>query len=254
VKLAAVPLASLLFAPSLMGCGGEDETHASSLEGQPWVLASGIDLPQDVAIARPSATFQNGTVAGSGGCNRYTGPYTLDGDSLELGQLATTQMACPPPADAIERAYLSALGQVGGWHSDADELVLTTTDHDELLRFAPATPVGSWQVTGLLRGDAFTSPLTGIELTARFGEDGTVEGSAGCNSYGASYTSDKGALEIDEPAATRKACADPAGVMEQESAYLALLPMTASFQSDGRSLELLAADGKRLVSYVRDAG
>jgi hypothetical protein len=30
--------------------------------------------------------------------------------------------------------------------------------------------------------------------------------------------------------------------------------MTASFQSDGRSLELLAADGKRLVSYVRDAG
>jgi heat shock protein HslJ len=250
VRLAFVAMASLL-PLAVTACGGDEGTDFSSLEGQPWVLSSGIDLPRDAAIARPSATFRNGTVAGSTGCNRYTGPYTVEGDSLELGNLATTRMACPPPADAIERAYLAALGQVGGWHSEDDELLLTTSEHEELLRYVPATPLGNWQVTGLLRGDAFTSTLAGTALTARFEEDGGPEGSAGCNTYSASYTSDRGAIEITEPASTRKACPEPAGVMEQETAYLALLPSAERFESDGRSLELLGADDKRLVSYVR---
>ena len=237
------------------GCGGDDAGDAgtASFEGRPWVLSSGIPFPQDVAVVRPSAAFEGGTVSGSTGCNRYTGPYTVDGDSLELGQIASTMMACPPPADTIERAYVAALGKVAGWRSDGEELVLVDADDVELLRYAAATPVGSWQVTGLRRGDASTSPIAGTDLTARFGADGSLSGSAGCNTYRTSYTTDKRAIEIGPPAVTRKACAEPAGVMEQETAYLALLPTAVSYRLDGNVLELLAADGTRLVTYTRSS-
>jgi heat shock protein HslJ len=215
------------------------------------VLESGVDLPQDAAVARPSATFEEGRVGGSTGCNRFTGSYTLDGDSLELGQLASTQMACIPPADAVERAYLAALGRVAGWRSEDEELVLVDSDETEVLRYAAATPVGTWQATAVQRGDALVSPIVGTELTATFAADGNLSGSAGCNRFTASYTTDKGSIEIGMPAATRKACAQPEGVMEQESAYLALLPTAVGYRVDGRSLELSGADGTLLVAFTR---
>ena len=249
-------LASLLVPGLVTGCGGDDSggTDPASFESQPWVLVSGVDLPADVAVSAPSATFDGGTVSGSTGCNRYTTSYTVDGDSLEIGQIASTRIACPPPADAIETAYVEALGQASAWRTEDDELVLLGADDDELLRYQGATPVGSWQVTGLLRGDASTSPLAGTELTARFDEDGALSGSAGCNRFIASYTSDKGTIEITSPSATRRACATPAGVMEQETAYLALLPTAVSYRVDGTVLELLNADGTRLVTYARADG
>jgi heat shock protein HslJ len=255
----AVTIASLLLPVLLAACAGDDGDGGTSadaaalLKGQPLVLVSGIDLPQDAAVARPSATFENETVAGSTGCNRYTAGFTIDGDSLGIGEIATTRMACAPPADAIERAYLAALAQVAGWRTADDELVLIGEDEAELLRYERATPVGSWQVTGLLSGDAFTSPLGGTELTATFGDDGRLGGSSGCNTYTAEFTTAKGAIEIASVAGTKKACAEPAGVMEQETTYLALLPTAAAFRLDGRALELLDVDDKRLVSFTRAA-
>jgi heat shock protein HslJ len=254
----ALTLASLLVPGLLTACAGDDGGSSSSadaalLEGQPLVLVSGIALPQDVAVARPSATFENETVAGSTGCNRYTAGYTIDGDSLAIGEIATVRMACAPPADAIERAYLAAFGQVTGWRTEDEELVLVGDDDAELLRYERATPVGSWQVTGLVSGDAFTSPLGGTELTAMFGEDGMLSGSSGCNTYTSEYTTDKGAIEIAAVAGTKKACAEPAGVMEQEATYLTLLPTAVKFRFDGRALELLNVDDKRLVSFTRTA-
>lgn len=253
MRSVVVPLVSLVVVALVAGCAGDEEggSDAGTLEGQPWVLTSGIDVPQDVAVAWPSATFEDGTVAGSTGCNQFSGPYTVDGDSLELGQLASTQMACAPPADRIEQSYLAALGRVAGWRLDREELVLSDADDAELLRYAPATPVGEWEVTGLLRGDASVSPLAGTTLTARFGEDGSLSGSSGCNSYTTSFTIDKGSIEIGPPAGTKKACGEPAGVMEQEAAYLAALPTAVSFRLAGSVLQLIGADGASLVTYAR---
>jgi heat shock protein HslJ len=226
-------------------------TGAAPIEGRPWVLASGIPFPQDVAIVRPSATFESGRVSGSTGCNRYTGGYTLGGEMLALRQVASTLMACVPPADRIERDFLAALGRVSGWRLDGEELVLLGADGADLLRFTGATPVGTWQMTGLLRGDAFSSPIAGTELTAPFATDGTLDGSSGCNRYRASFTFDRGAITITPGAGTRKACAEPDGVMEQEAAYVSALPASARYRVDGRALELSDANGVRLVVYAR---
>ena len=254
MRLAVLSIATLLLPGLLAACGGDEESGSADvllLEGQPLVLVSGVDLPQDAAVARPSATFENVTVSGSTGCNRYTAGFTIDGNSLGIGEIATTRMACPPPADAIERAYLAAFGQVAEWRAEDDEFVLADADGAELLRYERATPVGSWQVTGLLSGDAFVSPIAGTELTATFADDESVSGSSGCNTYTAEFTTDKGAIQIQDVAGTEKACAEPAGVMEQEATYLALLPSVVKFRLDGNALELFDVDRKRLVAFTR---
>ena len=111
----------------------------SSFEGVPLVLASGIEVA-GWDEAAPTATFDDGRLAGSTGCNRYTGPYSVEGETLQLGAVASTRMACVPPADAVEREFLAALEQVARWRSDLDGLVLMDDGDAELLRFVMPTP------------------------------------------------------------------------------------------------------------------
>ena len=244
---AAASVALLLALGLAAGCGGED--GAGSFVGVPWVVSSGVDLAGTDAV--PSATFTDDTVGGSTGCNRFTASYTVDGDAMEIGEIASTRMACPPPADAIERAYLAALGRVAAWHIDGSELVLADDDDNELLRFEEASPVGDWEVTAFLSGDAVTSPLPGTTITAKFADDGTLTGSSGCNTYQTAFSLGKGNIEIEPPAATEMACAKPEGVMEQEAAYLAALPTAVGYRVDGGSLALVSADGTYVASYTR---
>jgi heat shock protein HslJ len=250
----AAGLALLLAVGSVAACGGDDgeEAEAAAFVGTPWILSSGLDV-EGWEASPPSATFDDEIVGGSSGCNRFTAPYTVDGDALEIGVVASTQMACPPPADAVERAYLDALGRVAEWRSEGEELALLDGEGGELLRYAAATPVGEWEVTAFLQGDAVSSPVLDTEITASFGSDGTLAGSAGCNTYTATYTTDRGEIEISQPASTRMFCPEPEGVMEQEAAYLAALPTAVQFRLDGGSLALLSADGTYVAAYASAA-
>lgn len=192
-----------------------------------------------------------GEVSGSTSCNQYSGPYELDGDSLDIGTLTQTLIACVPPRDAFERAYVRALGQVASWSVDGEELVLSDGHGEELLRYEAGSLVGSWSVTGVLSGDAFSSPIAGTEVTATFTEDGKLAGSAGCNKYTTSYTTDKATIEIEPAGATRKFCPEPEGVMDQEAAYLSALADASSYRVDGATAELLNVEGQRLVGFER---
>jgi heat shock protein HslJ len=256
VRLLAASIALLVLPGLLVACGGDDAGSSGSadvalLKGQPLLLVSGVDVPEDAADVQPSATFEDENVSGWTGCNSYTGGFEMNGSSLVISQIASTRMACPSPADGIEQEYLAALARVAGWSIEDDEVVLVDADESELLRYERATPVGRWQVTGLLTGDALASPIAGTKLTATFGDDATISGSSGCNTYTAAYTTDKGAIEIADVAGTKMACPQPAGVMEQETSYLTLLSRAASFRVDGPVLELLDVDRQRLVAFAR---
>ena len=97
----------------LFACGGEDEQAAAApeLAGTSWVLAGGIDVPGWEQVA-PSAGFADGKLTGANGCNRYSTSYTLEGEALKLGDVATTNMACGEPGAAVETAFMDALGRV----------------------------------------------------------------------------------------------------------------------------------------------
>ena len=233
-------LAVLVGIAVLVGCGEDDPAGAPSFEDVPWTQASGA-----------GATFTDGKVAGSTGCNRFTGSYTQDGSSLEIDTPAVTRKACPPPADAVEREFLAALARVDGWRIDDGDLALVDGDDKELLRFSEASPVGAWKATMFRQRDAVASLEPGTEISAVFDEKGTLAGTAGCNTYRATFTTDGDAITIDKPAATEKACTTPPGVMEQEQAYLSALPLAASYRVEGSILSLLTAEGTFVATYER---
>jgi heat shock protein HslJ len=63
-------------------------------------------------------------VSGSTGCNRFTGTFTQTGDSLRFSQIASTKMACPPPLNTQEQAFLEALNATAAMHISGNTLEL----------------------------------------------------------------------------------------------------------------------------------
>jgi len=82
--------------------------------------------------------------------------------------------------------------------------------------------------------------LINTEITAEFvSSEGTVEGSAGCNSYSGSYEVKDSQLSIPGPiAATEMYCTEPEGVMEQERQYLELLQAAKSYSVEDGELQI----------------
>ena len=76
---------------------------------------------------RLTADFKDaGTVAGSSGCNTFSGPYEEDGARLRIGPLVTTEIACTEPegVDEQERGYVAALASVVRFEQAGPKLTL----------------------------------------------------------------------------------------------------------------------------------
>jgi heat shock protein HslJ len=107
------------------------------LEGADWKLISAGGVP---ALPSPGGalpylrfTAEEGRVAGSTGCNRLAGSYTVEGDRLRLTRpLVTTRMACVDAALAEqERRLLDALQRADDSLVWGD--VLTLFDGEEVV-------------------------------------------------------------------------------------------------------------------------
>ena len=60
---------------------------------------------------------------GFAGCNRYSGPFTLAGDSLRFGPAISTKMSCGD-ADKVEQGFLAMLPLVVSYEATDTSLVL----------------------------------------------------------------------------------------------------------------------------------
>ena len=119
--------------------------------------------------------------------------------------------------------------------------------------FAQGTELAgsAWTVIGYNNGrGGVVSTTIGTELTVAFGPDGSVRGSAGCNSYRAGYETDGDAITIGLPASTRMACDQPEGIMEQEGAFLQALTTAATFRIFGDRMEMRTAEGSIVATFA----
>ncbi len=233
----------------------EGEGGPTTLEGTSWILTTlnGAEPLPDTTI---TASFEaDGNLAGSDGCNRYGATYQVNGDQITFTPGIGTLMACPEPIMKQASDYMVALESATSYQIQGDTLGLLDADGNAVATFTaqPTTLAGtSWTVIGYNNGkEAVVSVIIGTELTAVFGEDGTLSGSAGCNDYNAAYEADdEGNISIGPAATTRKACSEPEGIMEQESQYLAALSIAATYRMEADRLELRTADGALAADFA----
>ena len=108
---------------------------------------------------------------------------------------------------------------------------------------------------------SLTNPWPGTELTLRFGDDGTVSGSTGCNEYSAMYEvegpydefvegqrdeNDGQVIQVGGLTMTERAC-EESNYMEQEAEFVDLVEQAGRWFIGRGNLFLRTADGSFLI-------
>ncbi len=118
----------------LVGCSGTDP-----LDGTSWILTA-YRKTQPIDGTTITATFQNGEINGSAGCNSYFASYQVKGNEIEMGVIAQTEMACLDPEGVMEQEriimeflsdaqeFLLANGQLQIFRSDGEALTFAAQD------------------------------------------------------------------------------------------------------------------------------
>lgn len=117
------PVLAAFLCFALVACGSGTDNDPT---GRTWELTEleGSSLVEGTAI---DLTITDDGVAGSSGCNNYTGTASLDIEdgALTFGpDLASTMMACDQPIMDQEQKYLDALARVTSYQMASEELLL----------------------------------------------------------------------------------------------------------------------------------
>ncbi len=240
----------------LAACTSSGSQQGGDLTGKVWALTELMGKPP-VAGTGISAEFTaDGKVAGSAGCNRYSGTYTISGSNITFSSpMAMTMMMCEQAVMDQESAYMQALGEAKTFAIQGDQLTLTGGDGVTLAVYKAQSQdlAGTtWQVTAYNNGNqAVIGVVEGTTLTASFSKDGSMSGNSGCNDFNGPYKIDGDQITIGPLASTMKMCSDPAGVMDQEAQYLAALQSAASYQIEGNVLQLRTKDDALAAMFNR---
>jgi heat shock protein HslJ len=161
---------------------------------------NGYALQPDTVI---TLRFDAERAYGRGGCNRYSGEYSLGpGQSFSIGEGGWTEIACPEPAGVMEQEaeYFSSVWKVNTYQLEGNRLSLMNRPEGILLQYQrlpkfdvdPRELTGkSWQLVsapGLLRAE--------IEAVTLWFNVDTFEGTTACRDYEGSYGVDGDSLFV----------------------------------------------------------
>jgi heat shock protein HslJ len=136
----------------LDGSGSVALTYAAAPAGTnalvgTWTV-NGINNGAEAVVSVPAdpvltVTFgADGSVVGFGGCNQFGGPYISGSDTIGIGPLHATMMACGDPLDTTEQQLMTALQASTVWSVRGGTLELRDDSgalQVELLASAPVT-------------------------------------------------------------------------------------------------------------------
>jgi heat shock protein HslJ len=240
-------LAMIAIVALLAGC-----SQGGKLVDTNWKLTT-LNGQAGLPDATPTVLFgPDGKLAGTTGCNQYSGTYEIKGKTLTIQVGPMTMMACPEPVMKQEQDFLAALKATNGYKVDNDKLTLNDADGKELATFLLMSPAALqdtlWMVTSLNNGkEAVVSVPPEVGITATFQSGGILTGFAGCNTYNAVYVAAGNKITIEKITSTKVAC--PQALNDQEAAYLAALAKAATYEMGADTLDLRDANGALQVSY-----
>ncbi len=126
----------------------DDEAAPAPLAGTRWQARTYYDATQEDMVSplpgtELTAEFTagedsvDGQVGGSAGCNRYNAGYTVDGDSLSIGEAVATRMFCEGLMEQ-EGAFLGAMQSASSFELQAGELRILNDQGEVVVAFVPA--------------------------------------------------------------------------------------------------------------------
>jgi heat shock protein HslJ len=118
-----------------MSCGNTKDASAMQNNKQPINDISGKYQvstigTKDVSEYKLTLEFNDSTqmVTGFSGCNRFSGSYKLEGNSITFSPLASTRMACMDNVSSVETSMLEALSKANIISLNNQSLTLLTGD------------------------------------------------------------------------------------------------------------------------------
>jgi heat shock protein HslJ len=102
----------------------------ASLTNTRWKLIKlpGLEIHKLDKDAFIQFTTENNRAFGSGGCNNMRGSYSVIKNTLKIGPMASTMMACTPEIMLVESAFSKALTETDNYIISGDSLKLRKGD------------------------------------------------------------------------------------------------------------------------------
>ena len=190
-------------------------------------------------------TFGEDTVSFNAGCNAHSGTYSLDGDTLVVGGMGSTQMGCDAELHTQDQWLAAFLESDPTVTIDADtvtlandEATLRLLDREIADPNRPLTGV-TWEIDSLITGDAVSS-VPAVTPTVIFNADSnsTLTVFAGCNTGEGTYEYSDTEVTIGMIGFTETGCLDRA-IMEVEAhVQQVFAPGTSTYTIEANRLTL----------------
>lgn len=214
-----------------------------------WYLKSMTLAGKKIPITRPiTLNITNGKITGHGGCNRYFGRFTGEGERISLDQIGSSRMFCKD-ASKLESQYLEALGKVNGARLGKEgELGLAFPKGILLFSNTPVKITGKSATTKIQGVLWHLQSISKDGVTQRAKGDVTLllsknkmTGTGGCNGYSANYTQKGSRFDVKGIAASEMYCKKYG---EQEAQYFRALETVYQQKVDDNLLILLYSKGE----------
>jgi putative lipoprotein len=118
----------------------EDEDMKTPLVGKTWLARSFGDDPAMPGVHSTLTFAEDGTVSGSGGCNRLNGSWELAGDDLTFGPFAATMMMCVGGRMEQESAFLASIQKGGRVEMAGEAFLFHSKGGSGSIRFVESKP------------------------------------------------------------------------------------------------------------------
>jgi heat shock protein HslJ len=109
--------------------------QSQDLAGTNWEVTAFNNGKQAVVGVLEGTTLtltfgKDGTLSGNSGCNQYNGPYTVNGNQITVGPLASTMMMCSDPEGIMdqETQFLAALQSAASYQIEGNVLQMRTKE------------------------------------------------------------------------------------------------------------------------------
>jgi inhibitor of cysteine peptidase len=139
------------------------------LEGSTWTLTTfipgdDIDSYSPLCGTTITASFDDGKISGTAGCNHYSGSYSLVKEII-INEITSTEMACMEPSGIMlqETQYLNILHNITTYTIEKNQLTLSTKDGRALVYLAKSdTTPGSGVI--LSASEVLEDPIYDLEI------------------------------------------------------------------------------------------